>query len=85
MVSYVHQVCKTNNYIAIISATAETQNPEKELEPAFQIIGSIKEKFVTVRYYMIFCYVNTIIRFQIYMFQVKKQKTLKIMYLLPIL
>ena len=49
MVSYVHQVCKSNNYIAIISATAETQNPEKELEPAFQIIGSIKEKFITVR------------------------------------
>jgi len=48
MVSSVHQVCKAKYYIAIISGTVETDNPEKELEPAFALIGAIKEKFVTV-------------------------------------
>ena len=28
MVSDVHSVCKKGNYIAIISTTVETQNPE---------------------------------------------------------
>jgi Rab GDP dissociation inhibitor len=48
MVSSVHQVCKSGNYIAIISAMVETKEPEKELAPAFEIIGEVKEKFITV-------------------------------------
>jgi len=48
MVSSVHQVCKVKNYITIISATVETDKPEKELEPAFALIGEVKEKFITI-------------------------------------
>lgn len=48
MVSSVHSVCAKGYYIAILSTTVETQNPEEELRPAFDIIGSVKEKFVTI-------------------------------------
>jgi len=48
MVSDVHKVCKTGCYIAIISATVETENPEKELEVALKCLGTIKEKFITI-------------------------------------
>jgi RAB protein geranylgeranyltransferase component A len=48
MVSGVHCVCKKGYYIAIISAMMETANPEKELEPAFNIMGPVLEKFFTV-------------------------------------
>jgi len=44
MMSGVHQVCKNGYYIAIISAMVETKDPEKELLPAFEIIGNVKEK-----------------------------------------
>jgi Rab GDP dissociation inhibitor len=48
MMADVHQVCKKGFYVAIISASAETNNPEAELKPAFDLLGSIKEKFVTI-------------------------------------
>eukprot|EP01017_Pseudomicrothorax_dubius_P049585 TRINITY_DN923_c0_g3_i2.p2 TRINITY_DN923_c0_g3~~TRINITY_DN923_c0_g3_i2.p2 ORF type:complete len:106 (-),score=35.34 TRINITY_DN923_c0_g3_i2:389-706(-) len=48
MVSGVHNVCKMNYYVAIISANVETNNPEKELEPAFDLLGAVKEKFITI-------------------------------------
>lgn len=48
MVSSVHNVCKKGYYIAILSTNVETDNPEAELKPAFDIIGAVKEKFVTV-------------------------------------
>jgi len=48
MVSSIHQVCKTGFYIAIISATVETSNPEKELDIAFKLLGPVREKFITV-------------------------------------
>lgn len=48
MMSGVHQVCKSGYYIAIISAMVETKDPEKELLPAFEIIGNVKEKFITI-------------------------------------
>jgi len=46
MVSFAHNVAPKGRYIAIISTIVETQNPEKELEPAFPFIGKIEEKFV---------------------------------------
>jgi len=49
MMSDIHQVCKKGYYIAIISAKVETNNPEAELKPAFDILGTIKEKFITVK------------------------------------
>lgn len=46
-VSSYHNVCKKGYYIAIISTTVETSNPEKELDLAFDLIGPVLEKFVT--------------------------------------
>ncbi|CAD8060461.1 unnamed protein product [Paramecium primaurelia] len=48
MVSDVHNVCKKGFFIAILSTNVETNNPEKELEPAFEIVGPVLEKFITV-------------------------------------
>jgi Rab GDP dissociation inhibitor len=48
MMSSVHQVCKQGYYVAILSANVETNDPEKELAPAFDMIGTVKEKFITV-------------------------------------
>jgi Rab GDP dissociation inhibitor len=48
MVSGVHQVCKQGFYVAIISATVETNKPEDELKPALNILGNVKEKFITI-------------------------------------
>jgi len=48
MVSSVHSVCKKGYYVCIISGLAETNNPEKELEPAFEVVGSVLEKFITI-------------------------------------
>lgn len=35
-------------YVAIISTIVETNNPEKEIQPALDLIGSVLERFVTV-------------------------------------
>jgi len=48
MVSSVHQVCKKGYYIAIISTNVETAKPEAEIEPAFELIGPVLEKFITI-------------------------------------
>jgi Rab GDP dissociation inhibitor len=45
VVSSEHAACKEGFYLAIISATQETNNPEAELGVAFDIIGPTKEKF----------------------------------------
>jgi len=39
MVSDVHNVCKKGFYVCILSTYVETNNPQKELDPAFEIIG----------------------------------------------
>ena len=51
MVSSVHNVCKKGYYVCILSTNVETENPEAELKPAFDIIGAIKEKFITVNFF----------------------------------
>lgn len=48
MVSSVHCVSKNGTYIAIISTTVQTNEPEKEIEVAFPIIGPVKEKFIKI-------------------------------------
>lgn len=48
MVSYSHLICAKGLYVAIISATVETDNPEKEIEPAVHLLGDILEMFVSV-------------------------------------
>lgn len=48
MVSYSHLICAKGIYVAIISATVETENPEEEIQPAVQLLGDILEMFVSV-------------------------------------
>lgn len=48
MVSSIHCVCKPGFYVAIVSATIETDNPEKELDAAYVLLGNVKEKFITI-------------------------------------
>ena len=48
MVSSVHCICKKDYYVAIVSTTVETNQPEKEIEVAMNMLGKVKEKFVTI-------------------------------------
>ncbi|XP_027201068.1 GDP dissociation inhibitor [Dermatophagoides pteronyssinus] len=48
MVSYTHQVASKNWFIALVSTTVETDNPEAEILPGLTLLGPIKQKFVTV-------------------------------------
>lgn len=49
LVSSAHSVAGKNFYIAMVSTTVETSNPEAELEPGLQLLGQIEEKFVSVK------------------------------------
>lgn len=46
-VSEFHKVCKKGFYIAIISTTIETNDPEKELAVAYELVGPVLHKFIT--------------------------------------
>jgi Rab GDP dissociation inhibitor len=48
MVSSVHSISKAGYYVAIVSTTVETNNPQQEIEVALEMLGKIKEKFVTI-------------------------------------
>lgn len=48
MVSSVHSISKRDYYVAIVSTTVESNNPEQEVEVALNMLGKIKEKFVTI-------------------------------------
>jgi len=48
LISASHNVCSKNKYIAIVSTTAETNRPEDELKPAWDVIGSTLERFTSV-------------------------------------
>jgi len=45
-VSAAHNVSAKGKWLAFVSTTAETANPEAELEPAFKYLGTIDKKFV---------------------------------------
>ena len=45
MVSSAHAVCSKNLYIAMISTTVETSNPQLEIKPALELLGDILEMF----------------------------------------
>jgi len=47
-VSFAHNVAPKGKYIALISTIVKTENPEKEIAVAFDILGPIAEKFVSV-------------------------------------
>ena len=48
MVSYAHAVCSDGLYIAIVSTNVETDEPEDELKPALDLLGSIIEQFTMI-------------------------------------
>merc|ERR1712083_755373 len=48
MVSWAHQIAAKDKYVAIVSTVVETANPEKEIEPAIQLLGPVIEKFFQV-------------------------------------
>ncbi|XP_046881385.1 rab GDP dissociation inhibitor beta [Hypomesus transpacificus] len=48
MVSYSHNVAADGTYIAVVSTTVETSNPEKEVQPALELLEPIMQKFVSV-------------------------------------
>ncbi|XP_063282304.1 rab GDP dissociation inhibitor beta-like isoform X1 [Pelobates fuscus] len=48
MVSCSHCVASDGKYVAIISTTVETENPEKEIQPAIELLEPIDQKFVTI-------------------------------------
>lgn len=47
-VSSSHQVAVKGFYIALVSTTVETANPEAELEEGMKLLGPIREKFISV-------------------------------------
>jgi len=47
-ISSSHNVCSKGKYIAILSTTVETNNPEQELKPAFDLLGPVIDKFTHV-------------------------------------
>jgi len=48
MVSYTHQVSTKGWFIAMISTTVETDNPEAEIQPGLNLLGPITQKFIQV-------------------------------------
>ena len=48
LVSDTHKVASKGKYLAMISTTVETSQPEDELKPALDLLGKIDEKFLFV-------------------------------------
>ncbi|XP_069062310.1 rab GDP dissociation inhibitor beta-like [Pleurodeles waltl] len=48
MVSYSHCVASEGKYIATVSTTVETDHPEKEVQPALDLLEPIDQKFVMI-------------------------------------
>lgn len=48
VVSSSHCVVPQGKFLAIVSTTVETSNPESELKPAYDLLGQVEAKFVTV-------------------------------------
>lgn len=44
MISYAHNVAAQGKYIAIVSTTVETSEPESEIEPALELLEPIDQK-----------------------------------------
>ena len=48
MVSSSHMICAQGIYVAMVSITVETDEPENEIQPAIELLGSILDIFVSV-------------------------------------
>ncbi|CDQ60388.1 rab GDP dissociation inhibitor beta [Oncorhynchus mykiss] len=53
MVSYAHNVASEGMYIAMVSTTVETSNPEKEVQPGLELLEPIQQKFVSISNMMV--------------------------------
>nr|QBH73826.1 rab gdp-dissociation inhibitor [Liposcelis bostrychophila] len=51
LVSYTHQVAAKGWFVAMVSTTVETSNPEIEIKPGLDLLGPIRQKFVSVSDY----------------------------------
>nr|QBH73825.1 rab gdp-dissociation inhibitor [Isotomurus palustris] len=51
VVSHTHQVASKGWFVAMVSTTVETANPEDEIRPGLALLGPIRQKFVTVSDY----------------------------------
>eukprot|EP01110_Echinostelium_bisporum_P011968 TRINITY_DN6109_c0_g1_i1.p1 TRINITY_DN6109_c0_g1~~TRINITY_DN6109_c0_g1_i1.p1 ORF type:complete len:445 (+),score=227.07 TRINITY_DN6109_c0_g1_i1:21-1355(+) len=47
-ISSAHNVVPKGKYLAIISTTVETNDPVKELDPAFALLGAVVDKFISI-------------------------------------
>ena len=47
MVSYTHQVAAKDWFIAMVSTTVETSNPELEIKPGLDLLGPVKQRLVS--------------------------------------
>lgn len=60
MVSATHNVSAKGFYVAMVSTTVETNNPEAELKPGLDLLGEIREKYVSLLLLLIvinnYCY-----------------------------
>ncbi|KAH7981708.1 hypothetical protein HPB52_000733 [Rhipicephalus sanguineus] len=48
LVSHTHQVAAKGWFIAMVSTTVETENPEAEIKPGLDLLGPVAQKFVSV-------------------------------------
>ncbi|XP_075687875.1 rab GDP dissociation inhibitor beta-like isoform X2 [Rhinoderma darwinii] len=48
MVSCTHCVASDGKYVAIISTTVESENPESEIQPALELLEPVDQKFVSI-------------------------------------
>ncbi|XP_030760966.1 rab GDP dissociation inhibitor alpha [Sitophilus oryzae] len=51
LVSYTHQVAAKGWFIAMVSTTVETDNPESEIKAGLDLLGPVRQKFVSVSDY----------------------------------
>lgn len=52
LVSYTHQVAAKGWFIAMVSTTVESPNPEQEIKPGLDLLGAIKQKFIQISDYL---------------------------------
>lgn len=48
MISSTHNVAAKGKYIAIVSTTVETNDPETEIKPALDLLQPIEQKMVNI-------------------------------------
>jgi len=51
MVSHAHSIAAKDKYVAIVSTVVETNDPQKEIQPAIALLGPVLESFDTVSDY----------------------------------